>query len=41
MIDDEDNATFFEGTMVEPVNLKNPVWKVNRFEFKIESQIHS
>ena len=41
VIDDEDNATFFERTMVEPVNLKNPAWKVNSFKFKIEPQIHS
>ncbi|XP_028396610.1 transport and Golgi organization 2 homolog [Dendronephthya gigantea] len=40
-VDHEDNVTFLERTMIEPMSVKNPCWTKNNFEFKIEPNYHS
>ena len=37
IIDADNNATFVERTMEEPINVENIHWKTNKFEFKIDS----
>ena len=37
MIDADNNTTFFERTMKEPIDIENIQWKTNKFEFRIDS----